>query len=345
MRMRLATSPHTPAEPASRASTRRRFIVTGSFSSDSTLRRDGDRGMWDTGLGRMRIAVISDLHIGADDFSPTGFGEFLDHLEREHDEIILLGDVFECYFPVLPWRALAEYDRLDRLHRDITHRFRSAKYTILSGNHDMVVRRARGIPSRTERAHNGYRILLSHGHENESAFGSAVKVRLVELYMWLVYRLKRVGLPALYHYSYRMDYELNMKDGGAAHLEAARRPRPAWLRRRRLRSHARGPTRRASRRRHLYQHRRLRPAPDVRLASTSNGVSAGCSNFPGGASRRSGKTNVIRNSAISRRVWPPASRRLDRAPRRPRARWRRSREENRPASPWCVPTWGAGIRS
>ena len=105
--------------------------------------------MWCADFGRMRIAVISDLHIGADDFSPTGFGKFLDHLEREHDEIILLGDVFECYFPVLPWRALAEYDRLDRLHRDITHRFRSDKYTILSGNHDMVVRRARGIPSRT----------------------------------------------------------------------------------------------------------------------------------------------------------------------------------------------------
>jgi len=40
--------------------------------------------------------------------------------------------------------------------------------------------------------------------------------------MWLVYRLKRCGLPALYDYSYRMDYQLNMKDGGAAHLEAAR---------------------------------------------------------------------------------------------------------------------------
>ena len=103
----------------------------------------------------LRIAVISDLHIGADDFAPTGLGEFLDHLEREHDEIILLGDAFECYFPVLAWRALAEYDRLDRLHRDTTHRFRSAKYTILTGNHDVVVRRVRGIPSRTARGGRG----------------------------------------------------------------------------------------------------------------------------------------------------------------------------------------------
>jgi UDP-2,3-diacylglucosamine pyrophosphatase LpxH len=170
----------------------------------------------------MRIAVISDLHIGAEDFVPDGFGEFLDHLEREHDEIVLLGDVFECYFPRLPWKALAEYDRFDRLHRDITDRFRSARYTVLSGNHDMVALRARGIPSRTERGVPGFRILLSHGHENESAYQSPLKIRLVELYMWLVYRLKRLGWPAPYNYSYRMDYAMNMKDGGAAHVEAAR---------------------------------------------------------------------------------------------------------------------------
>jgi predicted phosphodiesterase len=170
----------------------------------------------------MRIAVISDLHIGAEDFRPDGFGEFLDHLEGEHDEIILLGDVLECYFPALPWRALAEYDRFDRQFRDITDRFRSSKYTILSGNHDMVAWRARGIPSRTERGGKDFRILLSHGHENESPYQSSLRIRLVELYMWLTYRLKRMGLPRLYNYSYRMDYEMYVKDGGAVHVEAAR---------------------------------------------------------------------------------------------------------------------------
>ena len=170
----------------------------------------------------MRIAVISDLHIGSEDFSADGFVEFLDHLEREHDEIILLGDVFECYFPALPWKALAEYERFDRQYQEITRRFRLAKYTVLSGNHDMVARRRRGIPSRTERGGDGFRILLSHGHENEPAYQSPLRTRLVELYMWLVYRLKRLGFPRLYHYSYRMDYELNVKDGGRAHERAAR---------------------------------------------------------------------------------------------------------------------------
>jgi hypothetical protein len=170
----------------------------------------------------VRIAVISDLHIGAEDFRPDGFAAFLDHLEREHDEIILLGDVFECYFPALPWGALADYDRFDRRHADITRRFRAPRYTVLSGNHDMVARRARGVPSRTERGGPGFRVLLSHGHENEPAYRSPLRTRLVELYMWLVYRLKRLGLPALYHYSYRMDYELNVKDGGRAHVRAAR---------------------------------------------------------------------------------------------------------------------------
>ena len=170
----------------------------------------------------MRIAVISDLHIGAEDWEPAGFAEFLEHLEREHDEIILLGDVFECYFPVLPWRALAQYDRFAAQYADITRRFRSPKYTVLSGNHDGVAGRARGIPSRTERALDGFRVLLSHGHENEPAFQSLLKTRLVEWYMWLVYRLKRLGLPGPYRFSYRKDYELNMQDGGAAHLNAAR---------------------------------------------------------------------------------------------------------------------------
>ena len=170
----------------------------------------------------MRIAVISDLHIGAEEFRPDGFDEFLDHLEREHDEIVLLGDVFECYYPRLPWRALAEYDRFDRLYDAITHRFRSAKYTVLSGNHDGVARRARGVPSRTERERAGFRVLLSHGHENEPPYQTSLRSRLVEWYVWLTYRLKRLGLPALYEFSYRREYEMYMKDGGAVHVEAAR---------------------------------------------------------------------------------------------------------------------------
>jgi predicted phosphodiesterase len=170
----------------------------------------------------MRIAVISDLHIGAEEFSPAGFAEFLDHLEREHDEIVLLGDVFECYYPRLPWRGLAEYDRFDHLYGDITRRFRSAKYTILSGNHDGVVRRTRGIPSRAERAAAGFRVLLSHGHENEPPYRTPLRTRLVEWYVWLTYRLKRLGFPALYEFSFRREYEMYMKDGGALHVEAAR---------------------------------------------------------------------------------------------------------------------------
>src|SRR5262249_57149970 len=114
----------------------------------------------------MRIAVISDLHIGSEDFSADGFGEFLDHLEGEHDEIILLGDVFECYFPVLPWKALAEYERFDGQYHEITRRFRSAKYTLLSGNHDMVLRRARGVPSPTGRGRGNVPDLLSPRPQN-----------------------------------------------------------------------------------------------------------------------------------------------------------------------------------
>jgi hypothetical protein len=40
--------------------------------------------------------------------------------------------------------------------------------------------------------------------------------------MRLAYRLERLGFPALYEYSHRMDHEINMEDGGAAHVTAAR---------------------------------------------------------------------------------------------------------------------------
>lgn len=171
----------------------------------------------------MLLAVISDLHIGADDFVPDGFPEFLDHLESSHDEIVLLGDVVECYFPALPWGGLREYDRHLARFPEITDRFRSSPYTVLSGNHDMAVRRARGVGSRVERTFNGYRVLLAHGHDNEAVFQSPFRTRVAEIYMWLAYRLKRLGFPLLYVHGYRVDYENNMRDGGALHLEAARR--------------------------------------------------------------------------------------------------------------------------
>src|SRR5262249_58547800 len=104
-------------------------------------------------------------------------------------------------FPGRRGRPGPAYDRFDRLPPDTPRRFRSPRYTVLSGNHDMVARRARGVPSRTERGREGFRILLSHGHENEPAYQSPLRTRHVELYMWFVYRLKRLGFPELYHYS------------------------------------------------------------------------------------------------------------------------------------------------
>lgn len=173
----------------------------------------------------MRLAVISDLHIGADEFdrNAPGFVEFLRFLEEDHDEIILLGDVYECYFPPLPWGALTAYDAAAHKYRDISDRFCSDRYTVLSGNHDIVAKRRRGIPSQTVRVANGMRVFLAHGHEVEPVYQHPLRTRTAELYMWFAYRIKTLGLPQLYDYGYRVDYETNMKDGGQAHLREASR--------------------------------------------------------------------------------------------------------------------------
>lgn len=173
----------------------------------------------------MRLAVISDLHIGSEQFAANRphFADFLAFLEATHDEIIVLGDLYECYFPTMPWGASAAYTRFAKAHPEISERLKGPKYCILSGNHDIVARRKFGIPSHAKRSADGMRIYLAHGHEVEAIYRSAFKARAVETYMWFAYRLKVWGLPQLYDYGYRVDYENNMRDGGQAYVAEARR--------------------------------------------------------------------------------------------------------------------------
>ncbi|MBN1531303.1 MAG: metallophosphoesterase family protein [Spirochaetes bacterium] len=172
----------------------------------------------------MRYAVISDLHMGSEEFEQNlrGFERFLDHLERRHDEIILLGDVFETYYPVFPWGALGEYRRHRRRYDSIASRFFSPPYALLSGNHDAVLGRRLGVPHETERRHGPLRILFTHGHLYERTFRNPLFARFAETYMWLGYRLKKLGLPGLYEAGFRYDHEMNVRDGGMKYIRGAR---------------------------------------------------------------------------------------------------------------------------
>lgn len=169
----------------------------------------------------MRYAILSDLHVGDPGSAALGpdFHKFLDHLEETHDEIILLGDTFETLFPVLPWGAAQELQRIRQI--PAFARFFSPPYTLVYGNHDRVLKEECNSPASIDRESDQWRIHLLHGHELEPIFRNRVSTFLSELYMWAAFRLKLVGLPALFNLGYAYDRRQNMDSGGAHQVEFA----------------------------------------------------------------------------------------------------------------------------
>ncbi|MCB1174357.1 MAG: metallophosphoesterase family protein [Leptospiraceae bacterium] len=172
----------------------------------------------------MRIAVLSDLHIGGDSFAQQadGFPALLDHLERYFDRIILLGDIFETAFPCWPWQSGQLYLRLFREHRVLSQRFRKDPYVLLCGNHDVVAMRRFGIPQRLSMQVDGLRLLFTHGHECERQYRVAWLHRLTDFYLWWAGFCKRQGFDGLYRLAYFFDYRQNVADGGLRFRHAAR---------------------------------------------------------------------------------------------------------------------------
>ena len=113
-------------------------------------------------------AVISDLHLSWESPQPffrhseDKFAAFLSFLSLEFEQVVLLGDVFECLATPerSPARALTK--ALDR--RFLAPYLHRADFTYIPGNHDGVAAPALGLP--TERWLPGEEpVLLQHGHQ------------------------------------------------------------------------------------------------------------------------------------------------------------------------------------
>ncbi|MEL6179464.1 MAG: metallophosphoesterase family protein [Myxococcota bacterium] len=117
----------------------------------------------------MRIAVISDLHLGirdrADRFGhcPEAFGRFLDHLEAHHERIIIGGDLYETWQGARYGRIREALQAIQRAYPRLTTRLREPPYELIYGNHDAVLANE-GIPREIEVRDNGLTLLFTHGH-------------------------------------------------------------------------------------------------------------------------------------------------------------------------------------
>jgi UDP-2,3-diacylglucosamine pyrophosphatase LpxH len=123
----------------------------------------------------MRIAVISDLHLGAGDAAERCVHRdetllsWLDELEASHERILLLGDIWETLTdPTRPGASRRMLDRARRAHASLAGRFERPAYIHFCGNHDPVTREY-GAREQLVWDHGGDRYLFVHGDVLDSS--------------------------------------------------------------------------------------------------------------------------------------------------------------------------------
>lgn len=152
----------------------------------------------------MQIAVISDLHLGRG--GPTDvFGHddnefltFLDFLERNFEQVVLLGDIWETLTAVSPKGQLTELRLAQRAHSEIYRRLQRPKYRYVHGNHDRIAGRVDGVPDEYALSVDGVRVLFTHGHLGDGLCSVARPVS--EIAVWVGVWIRRLGLHLLYEY-------------------------------------------------------------------------------------------------------------------------------------------------
>ncbi len=148
----------------------------------------------------MRIAALSDLHIGAhrwmDEFRhrEADFLGFLDRLEASFDAIVLVGDVFQTDHAWLPGRrgALRQLRAAQRRLPQLAERFSRAPYRYVHGNHDAVAREHLQAPETLQLEADGRRVFFIHGHQFDPLFRRAYA--LTRAASWFTGRLRYAGL-------------------------------------------------------------------------------------------------------------------------------------------------------
>lgn len=118
----------------------------------------------------MKIAVISDLHLGRGDRSDrfghddAEFLQFLNYLEGNFERIVLLGDIYETLQSPRPMDQVRELQAVRAAHPEIAHRFKGEQYRYVHGNHDLVASHVDSAPTELLLNLDGVKVLFTHGH-------------------------------------------------------------------------------------------------------------------------------------------------------------------------------------
>jgi predicted phosphodiesterase len=175
----------------------------------------------------VKIAVISDLHLGSEDATDSfghdeaQFLRFLSYLESNFERVVLLGDIWETLTSRCPWRVRQGLLEARQRHPEIARRFRQPNYTYIHGNHDLIAAQVDGAPSEWSVELDGKRLLFMHGHAHDRLI--RVARHLVELGVCIGGWLRRAGGERLYHWLAELDQVRS-----AVSLDATRCSFQAW---------------------------------------------------------------------------------------------------------------------
>lgn len=146
----------------------------------------------------MRIASISDLHLGQNPALDGFRGAeakllgLLDHLERDHDRIVLLGDIFATDYGRVPGSCAEALRRtLDR-YRTTHQRWQNGPYTLIFGNHDPITQVELGAREHLELEYRDFRVRWLHGHQFDPLLGPHAP-----LTTWAIGGIRRLGARGL----------------------------------------------------------------------------------------------------------------------------------------------------
>lgn len=148
------------------------------------------------------MAAISDLHIGSDPTRDSfghdlvAFGRWLDALERDHDRIVLVGDIFQCDHG--GWGTSTHARELAAARRRagaLAQRFEAGGYLYVHGNHDAVAATDLGTPAATTVTDAGVRLHFTHGHPFDPVAAQAQWA--ADLGTFATGRMRRIGLTGL----------------------------------------------------------------------------------------------------------------------------------------------------
>ena len=149
----------------------------------------------------MRIATFGDLHLGhtpvLDKF--RGNEEYLlrfdDHLSRTHDRIILMGDIFQTDYGLVPGSRSDVLQAILKRYSRIVQRWRSSHYDFVFGNHDLITHKLLGTLKQIRLKKDDWRIWFIHGHQFDPFISE--KGHLPFFVTWMIGGLRRLGFCRL----------------------------------------------------------------------------------------------------------------------------------------------------